>query len=242
MLPQGLKSRLLTYFPSGYRRARDAYHGARVLLGPRGRQLRAELAGLGSPEQVFEFAHTHIRPYQIASEILALVAFLSERRPGVYLEIGTANGGTHFLIRRLCPALRVSIAIDIDIHNRHLIDLLTATPETHYIEGASTDPCTRRRLERVLAGRQIDALFIDGDHSYEGVKQDFDLYRGHVRPGGAIIFHDIVADHGQRYGKQTNKYTGGVPRFFAEIKNDFECFEFVEDYDQDGFGIGVILT
>ena len=181
-------------------------------------------------------------PYQISSEILALASFLAERRPDIYLEIGTANGGTHFLIRHLCPTLQTSIAIDLDIHNRHLVDLLTATPRSHYIVGSSTHPRTRGRLERTLAGRQIDTLFLDGDHSYEGVKADFDLYRGYVRPGGIIVFHDIVADHGQRFGRQTNKYTGGVPRFFAEIKDGFQSFEFVEDHEQDGFGIGVIIA
>lgn len=37
---------------------------------------------------------------------------------------------------------------------------------------------------------KISLLFIDGDHSYEGVKKDFDLYSGKVSVGGYIAFHD----------------------------------------------------
>jgi hypothetical protein len=37
---------------------------------------------------------------------------------------------------------------------------------------------------------KIDLLFIDGDHSYEGVKQDFDLYSTILSPKGIIILHD----------------------------------------------------
>ena len=37
---------------------------------------------------------------------------------------------------------------------------------------------------------KIDLLFIDGDHSYEGVKQDFDLYSTILSPKGVIILHD----------------------------------------------------
>jgi hypothetical protein len=37
---------------------------------------------------------------------------------------------------------------------------------------------------------KIDLLFIDGDHSYEGVKMDFDLYSQILSPKGVIILHD----------------------------------------------------
>lgn len=37
---------------------------------------------------------------------------------------------------------------------------------------------------------QIDMLFIDGDHSYEGCKMDFDLYFPLIKKSGIIIFHD----------------------------------------------------
>jgi predicted O-methyltransferase YrrM len=37
---------------------------------------------------------------------------------------------------------------------------------------------------------QIDLLFIDGDHSYEGVKYDVERFVPHVRPGGYFVLHD----------------------------------------------------
>jgi len=48
-------------------------------------------------------------------------------------------------------------------------------------------------------------LFPDGDHSYEGVKRDFEMYSPLVRPGGIIAFHDTV-------------FMDGVRRFWAELK------------------------
>jgi len=41
---------------------------------------------------------------------------------------------------------------------------------------------------------KIDLLFIDGDHSYEGVKQDFDLYSIILSDNGVIILHDTDAN------------------------------------------------
>ena len=37
---------------------------------------------------------------------------------------------------------------------------------------------------------KIDMLFIDGDHSYEGCKADWDLYIDMVKSGGCVVFHD----------------------------------------------------
>jgi hypothetical protein len=37
---------------------------------------------------------------------------------------------------------------------------------------------------------KIDILFIDGDHTYEGVKKDFDLYSTILSTNGIIIIHD----------------------------------------------------
>ena len=42
------------------------------------------------------------------------------------------------------------------------------------------------------AGRLADAIFIDGDHSYQGVKQDLSLYFPLVKSGGLLIVHDYL--------------------------------------------------
>lgn len=42
-----------------------------------------------------------------------------------------------------------------------------------------------------LTNFKIDLLFIDGDHSYEGVKKDWDLYSQMLKSGSIVIFHDI---------------------------------------------------
>lgn len=38
---------------------------------------------------------------------------------------------------------------------------------------------------------EIDFLFIDGDHSYTGVKQDFETWFPKLKKDGIIVFHDI---------------------------------------------------
>ena len=36
----------------------------------------------------------------------------------------------------------------------------------------------------------MDILFIDGDHTYDGVKNDFERYHKYVKTNGYIIFDD----------------------------------------------------
>jgi predicted O-methyltransferase YrrM len=40
-------------------------------------------------------------------------------------------------------------------------------------------------------GQRLGLLFIDGDHSYEGVSADIDAWLPHLRPGGVVAFHDV---------------------------------------------------
>lgn len=42
---------------------------------------------------------------------------------------------------------------------------------------------------------KIDVLFIDGDHSYEGVKKDFELYSKILNEKGIIILHDTDEEY-----------------------------------------------
>ena len=54
------------------------------------------------------------------------------------------------------------------------------------VQGYSTDV-----KDNVLSiTPKIDMLFIDGDHSYEGCKSDWDLYIDMLKSGGCVIFHD----------------------------------------------------
>ena len=87
----------------------------------------------------------------------------------------------------------------------------------------------------------MDFLFIDGDHSYEGAKQDFENYSKLVRPGGLIALHDIQPDFATAYGVQTASWTGGVPKLWQELVADgLETTALISEPHQDGYGIGVI--
>lgn len=43
---------------------------------------------------------------------------------------------------------------------------------------------------RVWDGTEVDLVFVDGDHSPQGCREDWDVWHPHVRPGGCLAFHD----------------------------------------------------
>lgn len=54
------------------------------------------------------------------------------------------------------------------------------------VKGFSTEVVTEVRKQTP----ELDMLFIDGDHSYEGAKNDWDAYKNFLHPGSVVIFHD----------------------------------------------------
>ena len=59
-----------------------------------------------------------------------------------------------------------------------------------YIQGNSQQIVTLDKLKLFID--EIDVLFIDGDHSAQGVKKDFSMYSPMVKQGGYIVFDDYL--------------------------------------------------
>ena len=51
-----------------------------------------------------------------------------------------------------------------------------------------------QEVGQVWAGDPVDLVFIDGDHSPEACRQDWEVWHPHVRPGGVVAFHDARLD------------------------------------------------
>jgi len=190
------------------------------------------------------FNSTFISPIQIREEIKNLLLILDKAKPKVILEIGTAGGGTLFLFSNIAHEEAILISVDLyqAIEKRILFRYIGKEKQKIFlIQGDSHSIETLRKIEGILRDDKVDFLFIDGDHSYEGVKKDFEMYSPLVRKGGIIAFHDIVPDYYTRYGIKTSSWAGEVYKFWNEVKEKYEHLEIVKDKNQDGFGIGIII-
>ena len=185
----------------------------------------------------FEHRGVRIPPLQHRSEIEALLNQVEAARPERVLEIGIGFGGTLFLLTRVASDGARVAAIDLPpmprrYHpSRELVfrSFARRRQRVRVFPTDSHDPRTLARVRRFLAG-PVDLLLIDGDHSYEGVSRDWELYRPLVRPGGLVAIHDVVPA------------AAGVSRFWTELKasGEGDFGEIVGRWEQVGGGIGVV--
>ncbi|HXA13920.1 MAG TPA: class I SAM-dependent methyltransferase [Opitutaceae bacterium] len=204
--------------------------------------IQRKLAACHTTQDYLAFIRPVLPFTQIDLEIGSLLQLATERRVKRVLEIGTAQGGTTFLLSRAIPSTEWMLTIDLLPRHSSVLRFLNAPKCTfHALGGSSIDPRILSRVAARLGSEKVDLLFIDGDHSYEGVKADFQLYCPWVRPGGLVVFHDIVPAAETGAPTAGHRWVGGVPRFWNEIKpQGARSWEFVGSWTQGGFGIGVI--
>lgn len=58
---------------------------------------------------------------------------------------------------------------------------------------------------------RIDLLFIDGDHKYESVKKDYELWSHLIPSGGKIVLHDVEAAHVDGPKRVMQEYIANSP-------------------------------
>lgn len=170
---------------------------------------------------------------QKPDELADLVALLD--RPRRLLEIGTHTGGTLWLWSQIADDEALILSVDDRSYGQLRRPALRPRQTLAYLEADSHDPKTRSWVEQTLGYRhQLDFLFIDGDHSYDGVKADFEDYSPLVRPGGIVALHDVV-NHPAQTGCE-------VHELWLELREDdrYPVRELIRPPDTWG-GIGVVV-
>lgn len=184
------------------------------------------------------------RAHQKDSEIRRFLEIVRDLQPKVVCEIGAARGGSLCMFSRVVAADARLLSIDLNFSKLQKAALPAfAKPGQHVacLEADSHQPATLAAVRNWLGGRQIDLLFIDGDHTYDGVARDFEMYAPLVRSGGVIGFHDIVPDYKTRFNTPTINDVGEVPAFWQTVKNSgHRVVELIDNPEQDGYGIGVV--
>lgn len=195
-----------------------------------------DLARFRSLMSMFQRKQLGQDPHEWQCFLEFLSAYFTNRgiiRP-VVVEIGIWNG----LQRRFYGELLGAEYIGIDNGNPFAPITVPGPGSVPDILGDSHSPETVEKLQTLLAGRLVDLLFIDGDHSYESVKADYELYGPFVKH--IIAFHDI-------YGINPRDPGLGVYRFWNEVvagEKNHPLIAFKRDSSVDWIiqmGIGCIV-
>jgi predicted O-methyltransferase YrrM len=199
-----------------------------------------------TPKEVLDFtfgpAGQLIVPSQLWSEIEPLLTLLYQKKPKAVVEIGTKFGGTLAMWCAVAHPEATIVSIDLPggIHGggyaywRTFIYQRFAQPKqtVHLLRRDSHLANTLEDVKKLLPPGGIDFLFCDGDHTYEGVKKDYEMYSPLVRKSGLMAFHDICT--------HSPDQDCGVDRLWREIRTRHKSWEHVESPDQGMYGIGVL--
>jgi predicted O-methyltransferase YrrM len=118
--------------------------------------------------------------------------------PATLAEIGRYKGGSTFLLAAAMDTnatlwsydLHVKLATvdegpDFDVELESALQRFGLAGRVHLVVADS------RTVEPPAGG--CDLVFVDGDHSYAGVRADYEHWRNAVKPGGHLLFHDAAA-------------------------------------------------
>jgi predicted O-methyltransferase YrrM len=205
-----------------------------VAYGPRATMLAIGAKRRGAKQKLREFA--------------GFVQYLHQtERPMCVLEIGTLHGGTLWAWCQIATLDALVISIDLpggafgggypEEDASRLQAYARGGQNLRLIRADSHAAGTLNQVIAVLDDRPVDLLFVDGDHTYEGVRCDFELYAPLVRPGGLFVVHDIL-----RHDEDPDCQ---VDAFWEEVSAGRTCREFVDAAERgprgQWGGIGVIV-
>lgn len=158
----------------------------------------------------------------LGQSVWLLYGLVRSLRPDVCVEIGSAQGWSTCHLAFALQENQAGKLYAIDPH------MPTAWNDTDAVESLPTLRANLRRcrLEKHVEiirmtsqqaaanwNRTIDLLFVDGDHSYEVVKRDWELFSPHLGRFAVAIFHDST------WGLQEScRPDMGVPRLLEELR------------------------
>ncbi len=152
------------------------------------------------------------------ARFLALAAACSPPQEGVILEIGSFKGKSTVGLASIAARYGLGKVVAVDPHTAPSVtdpdlggqastwDDFQATLRRAGLDRAVE---THRAFSRDLArgwDRPIRLLWIDGDHTYAGAKEDLDLFRAHLVDGAVVALHDVL-----------NTFEGPIRVFVEEL-------------------------
>ena len=137
------------------------------------------------------------------ARFLALVAACAPAR-GVILEIGSYKGKSTVGLASIAQRYSLGPVVAVDPHSAPAVTDFGHGSQVSSWEdfqaslraaGVERSVEPHRAYSRDLArgwSRPIRFLWIDGDHTYRGAKEDIDLFRPHLVPGAIVAMHDVL--------------------------------------------------
>jgi len=203
---------------------------------------------------------------QLRDEVKGLSQIVNKQEPKSVLEIGTAKGGSLYIWSRYLNTIENIVSLDLpggefgggySEQKATLFQNFSPSTKMAFIRDNSHRSEVYEKVKK-LADNKFDFIFIDGDHTYDGVKKDFEMYSDLVSEGGIIALHDIVEHPDEEQEVQSRRETQNdleerhlvwaeshsqcdVKKFWdEEVVTQYETEEIISHEKQTWAGIGVV--
>jgi predicted O-methyltransferase YrrM len=194
--------------------------GPRVNRGARFSTVRAWPAELRGFEDLAFLFSSHQLHHAIISMAVDEAAYLYRLARGLreatVVEIGRSKGGSTLLLAAAVGEGSHVCSYDLHVKptaggesDRELRDALARYGLADRVTLLVADSRTAQP-----PGTPCDLVLVDGDHTYAGVRGDYEHWRGTIRPGGHLLFHDAA-----ELGDLSSAH-GPVMRLMEEIERD----------------------
>lgn len=128
-----------------------------------------------------------------------LFGLIRQMKARKVVEIGRFKGGTTLIMAAALDSKGRLWSIDIGHKesylnpNRSWDAMLEDALDAYGLSNVEIIVGDSRTLDLPFSG-ELDLVMIDGNHSYEGVRSDFERFGSRVRVGGAVLFDDATGD------------------------------------------------
>ena len=160
-------------------------------------------------------------PYPWVGHMPFAYWLMGEVQPGVLVELGTHVGNSYF---SFCQAVRdeslTSRCYAVDtwkgdnqagFYRDEVYEMVNRHNESQYKSFSTLYRMTFDEALGQFQDRSVDVLHIDGLHTYEAVRHDFEAWLPKLAPGAIVLFHDIAV-----YARDF-----GVWKLWRELKNQY---------------------
>jgi hypothetical protein len=175
-------------------------------------------------------------PYPWVGHLPFAAWLMKEVKPKIFVELGTHYGNSYFMFCQTAQEESIDVkcyAVDTwqgEEHAGHysedVYDYVERHNQNNYKNFSKLLRMTFDEAVDEFENESIDILHIDGLHTYEAVKHDFETWLPKVKPSGIILFHDI----------NVKRDDFGVWRLWEELKADYK---FTLEFSHSN-GLGVL--
>ncbi|WP_424002638.1 class I SAM-dependent methyltransferase [Haloarcula salina] len=206
-----------------------------------------------------------LRAAQLRDELETLAEVVENHAPRTILEIGTHDGGTFYTWARHVDSAEQIVSLDLpggafgggySEKKATIYQTFNEDVDMTFVRQNSHKHETFEAVSDDLSN-PIDFLFIDGDHTYEGVKQDFEMYTDLCSDDAVVALHDIVThpDNQEVVTRRREEIDSisdshlvwgdifsecNVDDFWAELIDEYETREIISHPKQTWGGIGIV--